>query len=166
MRLKAHTLAAGTIGLSAGFVVTLAAVVMPAQMANSRLKEATEVGRLQAAFVARHEREAAQLARVRAFEGQRARRDQLFREARSAVEKTLVGTNLVRFDKLRIAEAAEGSYVCGEVGVKRAKAAAFIHRSFIYSANGELAIRPPKANVTIGEDAAGKWQDFEARAHC
>lgn len=166
MNLKAPTVIAGAIGLSAGFVATLATIVMPAQLTNSRLREAAEVGRLQAGFVARQEREAAQFARVRAFEIQRARRDQLFREARSAVEKTLVGTNLVRFDKLRIAETADRSYVCGEVGVKRAKAPTFIHRAFIYATDGELAMRPPKASPAGEEAAAAKWQEWQSRVSC
>jgi tetrahydromethanopterin S-methyltransferase subunit F len=35
MRLRARTLGTGTIGLSAGFILTLVTMVMPAQMSNS-----------------------------------------------------------------------------------------------------------------------------------
>jgi len=115
MGLQAQTIAVGAVGLAAGFVVMFATMVMPTQMAKSRLHEAAEAGRVQAGFLARQEREAAQLARIRAFEVRRARRDQLLREARMAVEKTLVGTNVVRFDKLRIAEATTGSYVAAKL---------------------------------------------------
>jgi len=166
MGLQVQTIAVGAVGLAAGFVIMFATMVMPAQMAKSRLHEAVEAGRLQAGFLARQEREAAQLARIRAFEAQRARRDQLLREARMAVEKALVGTTLVRFDKLRIAEATTGSYVCGEVGVKRAKAPKFMQRPFIYSADGELTMRPPTANSASGDDAAAKWDEWQARISC
>ena len=74
---------------------------------------------------------------------QEARAEQLFHDARTAVETNLTSTTIVPFDKLRLVEVTGGAYVCGKVWTKRREAPSFVHRNFIYSSPTEILLLVP-----------------------